>query len=180
MLSLIGIARGSSGVGRRQSGGLQLTLAHPATPTARRVCQALAQQWELGGAGLTVDLIEIDSDDRSNTKADAYDLRYVEWVDMDPYVDVHRLLADPDLQPLTSSYLSAAGERLLKPTTWQEAVAAMQRIARIFHDDALIVPLWELPEYLVHNPQLQGVGQRPVTLYEHVEQWQSPPWIPSE
>ena len=40
------------------------------------------------------------------------------------------------------------------------------------HGELPVIPLWQLIDHLAYSRSLKGVGSRPVSLYQSVEQWQ--------
>jgi len=53
-------------------------------------------------------------------------------------------------------------------------------VHRVAYDDVSVVPLWQLTEYVAYHKSLRGVGARPATLYQRVEQWQGGLRLPPE
>ena len=142
----------------------QIILSHPADDVARIACLAIQRQ--LRSAGFTVVLQETSSHEAAST-ADA-DLQYVEWMPLEPVVGLEKFLDG-----------SAAGERALEQLALAhseaEIVEAQRTVEQVIHDETLLLPLWRLPVYAAYHHDLQGLGSRPVTLYQNVEQWRLAP-----
>ena len=49
----------------------------------------------------------------------------------------------------------------------------LRDIHRLAHSEVTIIPLWQLSDYFAHVRELDGLGDSPVTLYQHVEAWQA-------
>ncbi|MEA3342076.1 MAG: hypothetical protein U9R15_19090 [Chloroflexota bacterium] len=56
-------------------------------------------------------------------------------------------------------------------TDWPQVSAKLREIHRIAHNDVAVIPLWQLTDHFAHSRSLQGIGERPVMLYQNVEQW---------
>jgi ABC-type transport system substrate-binding protein len=146
------------------AGTPQIILSHPADDVARIACLAIQRQ--LRSAGFTVVLQETSSHEAAST-ADA-DLQYVEWMPLEPVVELGRFLEG-----------SPAGENARQQLALARSdadIADGQRaVEQVIHDETLLLPLWRLPVYAAYHHDLQGLGSRPVTLYQNVEQWRLAP-----
>jgi len=144
-----------------------LVLGHPPSEFARAACRVIRQS--LAEAGIVVTLKELSRDEPEAS----CDLRYVELMIWEPVVDVHRIcqLGNSALGP-GEAYLQLALRRLTESTDWTEARQRLRDLHRILHDDLRLIPLWQTVPYFAFRRDAQGVGQRPMTLYDHVEAWQ--------
>ena len=154
--------------GRGQpAGSTEMVLAYPATEVARMAAQSIADEMRI--AGLPIRLQEA----APNVGAIAYeqaDLIYVEWTAHEPFVELPRLIGRKgiggDAGPIV--------ERLMRDARAAGASNAAEPIARLqltIGDATLVIPLWRLNNYVVYRRELTGVGKRPVTLFQHVDQW---------
>jgi ABC-type transport system substrate-binding protein len=144
-----------------------LVLAHPSDPLARVACQALKLQ--LDRVGLPIQLVELPADG-----ADAaleYDLLYVEAAIWEPLLDARRLLGDNGVGGAGSALMAAALDELAKAENWNEARRRLREIHRIAHFDLPVIPLWQTVNYFAHRTWLDGVGDRPLTLYQNLDEW---------
>ncbi len=70
------------------------------------------------------------------------------------------------------------------PSCWRPAIgrrpARLKAIHRLVHEEVDVIPLWQLVEHLAHSSSVAGIGERPVTLYDHVEKWQLELKAPSQ
>ena len=149
------------------AGSTEMVLAYPATEVARMAAQSIADETRL--AGLPIRLQEA----APNEGAIAYeqaDLIYVEWTPQEPFVELPRLIGRKgiggDAGPIV--------ERFMHDARVAGAANAAEPIARLqvaIGDATLVIPLWRLNNYVVYRRELTGVGKRPVTLFQHVEQW---------
>ena len=146
----------------------KLTLVHPADEVARAACAKI--QENLKWAGLTVTLKEYPPGE-TPVMDDETDLIYAELAVWEPVADVEPLLGMDGLSGGITPYMSLALKQLRAASDWRRVGTRMRQVHRIAYNDVAVVPLWQLYEYFVHTPELTGVGDAPVTLYENVEQW---------
>ena len=148
---------------------LALTMVYPPSDIARRASRAMQQQLQLGELGIQLQLRQLTSAEVPDTAT--WDLRYVEWPAMQPIVDATRLLGPDGVAQLDSFSVRSALDRLAHAATMPDAEEALHEIHRAVHDSCWIIPLWQLDEFFVYHQSLAGVEDRPVTLYQSVEQW---------
>jgi len=75
---------------------------------------------------------------------------------------------------------SQQDRQLQQAPAWQEVRKILHRIHRIAHDEVAVVPLWQLTEHFAYHRSLRGIGDRPVSLYQNVEQWRCAFRYPAE
>ncbi len=146
---------------------IELTLALPPDDLARLACGAIQRQ--LQAARIGVRLRELAPGASFDPDAD---LTYVEWTPFEPAAELPAILgrdgpggaADPLVEQL-------AREALFAPTI-DRANDSLAALDDAISERLLAIPLWRLGEYLAYHRSLHGVGLRPVTLYQNVEQWQ--------
>ncbi len=143
-----------------------LVLAHPPEAAAQVACQSIRRQ--LQAAGIDVALRELGP---SDALAD-FDLAYVELSMQEPAVDVWRLLGPGALGGTPSPYLQQALSDLLAAGDWTQVCQKLKVIHQVVHNEVDVIPLWQLVEHMVYSAAVTGIGARPVTLYDHVENWQ--------
>ncbi len=90
----------------------------------------------------------------------------------EPVIDARRLLAPQGIAALGNEYVGMGLRRLDTAKNWREARERLHELHRIVHEQVAVIPLWQTVNYLVYNRRLSGVGPRPLTLYQNVEQWQ--------
>ena len=148
----------------------QLVLEHPADEAARMACLAIQRQFH--SIGLNVVLREPTPGatpklDSSNGGVDA-DIFYVEWSPLEPAESLNRLLSASGGGSETADLLAqlsaatSAGQTARKPADAEHMIL----------EQALLIPLWQLTDYVAYRRDLQGIGRQPITLYQNVEQWQ--------
>ena len=76
--------------------------------------------------------------------------------------------------------MSESLRRLEQAADWSEAVARLQRIDRVAHDEVAVVPLWQLSDWFACRKSVEGVETTPLTLYHNIERWKLSFEYPSE
>ncbi|MHB1037176.1 MAG: ABC transporter substrate-binding protein [Pirellulales bacterium] len=146
----------------------RLVLAHPPHEIARLACAAIKRQLEL--VGIPIALRELDPQTPPGVPADV-DLLYAEMAVCEPVTDASRLLGEAGLAGGCSPFMSMTLRQLDQATTWPEARNKLWQVHRIVHEEASLVPLWQLVDHLAFREEIQGVGSHPATLYQNIEKW---------
>jgi hypothetical protein len=144
-----------------------LVLAHPADPLARVACQALKLQ--LDRVGMPIQLVELQANGAE--AAPQYDLLYVEAAIWEPLVDARRLLGDCGAGGAGSALMAAALDELAESGNWNDARRRLREIHRIAYFDLPVIPLWQTVNHFAHRTWLDGVGDRPLSLYQNLDEW---------
>lgn len=155
----------------------RLVLAYPPHDVAEVACKAIKRQLEVLGIPILLEELPPNLPARI---PDHVDLMYAELAMWEPVVDARRLLGDEGIAGGCSSYMSLALGQLEQAEDWLKVGAKLRDIHRIAYDDAAVVPLWQLTDHFAYHQSLKGVGARPVTLYQNIEQWQPAFYYPSE
>lgn len=155
----------------------QLVLAHPPTEVARMACEEIAGQ--LSRIEIPVELREMPPGQAYDMPADV-DLMYVELPIWEPVVDARRLLGSDGLVGWCSPYMELALRQLEDATDWKAARQRLLYIHQLAYDELTLIPLWQMSDFFAYRDDLRGVGTRPVGLYQNIENWQVPPWLPSD
>ena len=146
-----------------------LVLAYPAEPVARAACQSIARQLKL--LNLPVTLKESKPGELP-ALADC-DLLYAELAIHEPVVDAWRLLGPQGLAGACSPAMLLALRQVESAPSEQEAAAMLAAVHRLSAVDLPVIPLWQLAEHYAVHASVQGVADRPGSLYEGVENWQA-------
>lgn len=147
-----------------------LVLAHPPTATAAKACRRIAAY--LRQIGLAVELQPTPADD-APTSADVADLTYVVVSSTEPLVDAMRWFGPGGLVNLDSRALGAALSQAAQAESMTAARAALFELQRVLHDEALVVPLWQLPEHSAWRSRaVPPAGLAPTSLYQQVDRLQ--------
>jgi ABC-type transport system substrate-binding protein/tetratricopeptide (TPR) repeat protein len=146
----------------------QVTLAYPSDPIARFASVRIKEH--LAKAGIDVTLRELPPGPIERIPDDV-DLLYAELPVWEPVVDANELLSADGLSGGASVYMNQTLRQLQQAADWQQLRPILRKIHRIAYDDVAVVPLWQLLDHFAYHASLKGVGDRPVTLYQNVEQW---------
>ena len=153
-----------------------LVLGFPADPVARAACQSIARQLKV--LNLPVTLKEAKPGELP-ALADC-DLLYAELSIHEPVVDAWRLLGPGGLTGSCSPAMLLALRQVEAAPSRQEAAEKLKDVHRIAAIELPVIPLWQLAEHFAVHASVQGVADRPGSLYEGVENWQAELRIPSE
>jgi len=151
----------------------ELMLVHPADEVARLACRAIERQLAL--IKIPVKLVALEPG--APQLPEDYDLAYVELQLWEPLVDAERLFGPHGLVSGNSPHVESALERLRLATDWNQARETLWELHALSADDAALIPLWQLTEHCAYRRELSGVGARPATLYQDVENWRTSPVV---
>lgn len=154
-----------------------LVLAYPAHEPARIACMAI--QRHLKAVQIAVKLRELKPG-QAFPPDDNYDLVYAELTIQEPLVDAARLLGPEGIAGGATPYMVLALRQLSAASGWSAARKKLQQIHQLCDDDTAIIPLWQLTEFFAYHRSLEGIGSRPVSLYQNVEQWRGTFQLPRE
>jgi ABC-type transport system substrate-binding protein len=155
----------------------ELVLAYPAGEQSRFVCNQIQTQLDL--VGVKCSLRELPPG-QATVPDDDYDLLYAELMMREPLVDAGRLLGPGGLVKSPSPYVGLTLRRLDRAENWKEARERLYELHSLLYEDVTILPLWQMIDYFAYHRGLQGVRDRPVFLYQDVEQWRVVPPTPQE
>lgn len=143
-----------------------LVLAYLPNPVATTVCQSIKLQ--LDAIGLRTELLRLPPDGVTTKE---YDLRYAQLAIWEPIVDARRLLGPGGVAGNCSSSMSLALQQVDLADNWKDARARLSEVHRIAFNDLQVIPLWQTYDSFAYRENLQGVGERPVSLYQNVADW---------
>jgi ABC-type transport system substrate-binding protein len=152
-----------------------LVLAHPAGEVPRVACQSIARQLE--AVGIAVSLRELAA---GQSPGDDYDLLYAELPMDEPLVDVRRLFGPGGALGGTSPAMLAALRELEQAADLLQASQKLHEIHALAAAELPVIPLWQLVDHFAYHASVKGIGQRPVSLYQNIEQWQVELRLPTE
>lgn len=145
-----------------------LLIAHPATESARIACQAIVSHLSIIGIEVKVKELPLgESIDPDNE----CDLLYTEIAVWEPVADARRLLGAGGVAATDSPYIAQALRRLDAAENWGDVRDQLVALHRAAHNEVTVIPLWQTVDYFIYNRRLQNVGDRPVWLYQYVDQW---------
>jgi ABC-type transport system substrate-binding protein len=155
----------------------ELVLAHPVSELAKFACRMI--QAQLDTVGVKCRLRELPPGQVQDPKRE-YDLLYLEFTMREPVVDAGRIFAPGGLLPIADSYVSLVLRHVDNAENWKAARDRLQELHMLLFEDLPVIPLWQMADHFVYHRGVQGVRQRPVFLYENVEQLRVVPPMPSD
>ena len=156
--------RSSQAPGSRQSRPLRIGLAATAGEAARRGAAAIVRQL------VALDVAaEIVSEPAS--AATQADFEFVEFVFDEPTVDVQALVNRGGLWLKPSAEAERLLRQIAEATSLDDARVGLDDLAGELRSVGAVVPLWQIVEYVAVHSSLSGVGERPGTLYERIQDW---------
>jgi ABC-type transport system substrate-binding protein len=144
-----------------------LVLAHPDHEIARVASSAIVAN--LQRIGINCRARELPPG-ATTVADDDWDLLYVDAVIQDPFADTPRLFGQQGIVS-GSSQLTQAIRNLQHARSWEEARERLRVIHRIFYDELPVIALWQIVDHCAYRPELEGLGDDPVSLYQNVRQW---------
>lgn len=145
-----------------------LVLGFPDVDTARVTCQAIAAY--LKAIGLECNLKKFPPGETRDPKREC-DLVYTEIAIWEPAVDATRLLGFGGPAECDSPYVRQALRWLDAAGNWGEVRERLLQVHRTVNEEAAIIPLWQMVDFLAYNKRLADVGDNLVWLYQNVDQW---------
>jgi ABC-type transport system substrate-binding protein len=150
-----------------------LVLAHPPGPIARVACQSITRQ--LSSLGVSVTLREEDAEATGD-----WDLRYVELSIREPLLDAWWVLGPGGLAEACSPAMLAALRQVQAASDQEQAAAALKAVHKLAAVELPVIPLWQLAEHCAVHASVQGVAERPGSLYENARAWKTALRVPAE
>jgi ABC-type transport system substrate-binding protein len=146
----------------------RLVLGFPGGEIARIGSQA-AQAY-LKVIGIEVDLKEFPPGVTEDVSGEC-DLVYKEVAIWEPVTDARRMLGPRGVAPTQSPYVAQSLRRLEEARNWGDIRDRLLDIHRAVYNDVAIMPLWQVVDYFAYHKRIRNIGERPVWLYQNVEQW---------
>ena len=146
-----------------------LTLAHPAGEVYKITCQAIVQS--LQGIGVEVQLKELPPG-VTNDPERKFDLLYVEAAVWEPLIDARRVVGPEGFAAAPGAFINLALRRLDGAADWSIARRRLWNVHTTVHQDATVIPLWQMVNYYARRNKIRNLGNRPLTLYDNITQWQ--------
>ncbi len=147
----------------------KLILAHAADDVVKVGCRGI--QRNLAAIGITVELREIPLG-QPTVMGEDDDLLYVELAVAEPLIEARQLFGPDGILGPASTYMAVVLRQIETATGWNEARQALHDLHRLAHDEVVVIPLWQIVDYFAYHKSISGVGQRPATLYQQIENWQ--------
>jgi ABC-type oligopeptide transport system substrate-binding subunit len=155
----------------------ELVLAHPAGEQASFVCKQIQAQLDV--IGIKCKLRPMDPGETRPSDG-RYDLLYLEIMMREPLIDLGRVFGPGGIAAAAEPFVALTLRQLDRAETWKDARERMYELHRLLYEDVTVVPLWQMVDHFVHHTGLRGVPDRPIFLYQDVEQWRVIPPTPQE
>lgn len=146
----------------------KLVVGCPDFEFARVAVQGLVQQW--ANVGIEAEMRIIDPG-QILRQTEGLDLVYVMATMWEPATDIERLLGDSGVASSDDPYIVQGLERLRAARSWPEVRIALVNLHRLIDYHLPVLPLWQVADQFVVRRTVDGVKDRPVSLYENVTKW---------
>ncbi len=146
-----------------------LVLAYPDDEIAALACKSI--KYQLHWVHIEVELKPLKGPVPNQVPEDV-DLLYAELAMGEPVTDAARLFGENGLAGGCSPYLALAVRQLEQASDWAKIREQLRRLHRIAFEDVAVVPLWQLVEFYAYRKGNRGIGEKPFTIYQNIEQWQ--------
>ena len=153
-------------------------------PIARAAAEKLVQSWHRFGIEVEIILPPSRLIDPDSETAE-WDLLYRTVQLVEPVVELWPFLAltgrtkVSDLDPFPD-WLRQEIIDLDLISDWTEAVQATKRLHQHLWAEVMVMPLWEVDQYLVYRKNIRGVPVSPVQVYDEIDRWVVEAYYPAE
>ena len=145
-----------------------LVLGHPATAMAQAACQAIAAYLKVVG----IECVPQPFPPGVTRDVDGQcDLVYTEIAIWEPVVDAGRLLNPNGPAACDSAYVRQTVRWLELAENWGNVRQRLLDVHRAVHNEAAVIPLWQMVDYYAYDGRLRNLGEHLVWLYQNVDQW---------
>jgi hypothetical protein len=155
----------------------ELVLAHPAGEQANFVCKQIQTQLDVIGIKCKLKSMEPG---RIRPSDGQYDLLYMELTMREPLVDLGRAFGPSGAAAAKEPFVALNLRRLNRAETWKDARERLYDLHRLLYEDVTVVPLWQMVDHFAYHNGLRGLRERPIFLYQDVEEWRVIPPTPKE
>jgi len=149
-------------------------------PEAQEAAQEIIKAWQR--IGIPVTLIP-------NTAAEAkkqdlkWDIVYRTSMMTEPVMELWPFLtvgkgAQIESLEIFPDWMRQKLIELDEATDWETATALLKKLQQQLYSMAHIIPLWEIDQFHVFRTNIKGYADRPLNVYDHVEQWVTTPLYP--
>ncbi len=136
---------------------------------ARVAVQAMIQQWAI--VGIQAEMFILPPDQTMDATGTC-DLVYLTTTMWEPATDIERLLGGNGIAATDNPFLIQALEQLRSARNWREVRIAMQDIHQLVDYHLPVIPLWQVTDRFAASKYVEGLADKPVSLYQDVESWQ--------
>jgi ABC-type oligopeptide transport system substrate-binding subunit len=89
----------------------------------------------------------------------------------EPATDIQRLLGGNGVAATENPFIVQALESLLAARNWREVRTALQDLHQLIDYHLPVLPLWQISDRFAVRKYVNGVENRPVSLYQNVTEW---------
>ncbi|MDP6443940.1 MAG: ABC transporter substrate-binding protein [Pirellulaceae bacterium] len=150
----------------------KIVLAHPANEQATIACRAIASQWR--PLELDVELKPLPPGE-SYDESRNWDFLYVEMMMGEPIVDARKLLGPEGVSRFDDPYIGLGLRRLETSTNWRQVRERLVELHRLSYSQLVVIPLWQVVDHFAYHRGVNGLGDRPASLYQNIENWEIEP-----
>ena len=145
-----------------------LTLAYPDGVISSNASAAIAS--DLRAIGIEVTLRALPPN-LSRPPDNDWDLLYLETTIEEPIVDLPELILGQSILGRHGGLVRQATRTLQEAATLEEVRQQFSRIHKLTYDHTPMIPLWQITEHLAMHRAVQGVPERPISLYQSLSDW---------
>jgi len=149
----------------------KLVVGCPDFELAKVAVQAMIQQWAVIGLEAEMLVLSVDIDPNL---VELCDLIYVTTTLWEPAADIQRLLGGSGITASDNPFVVQGLVRVRESKNWREVRTALQDLHRIVAYHLPIIPLWQVTDRFVVRRGIQGVQDRPISLYQDIAKWRLP------
>ena len=143
-------------------------LAHPDNYVANLACQTIQQNWT--EIGMKVNLRRLKPGE-TVPPDDEWDFLYASLAIEEPLSDAEKLFGEDGLVRFKTAPIEQSMRLLSKSPSWQASCSTLRRMHRQTANDLLILPLYQLSEYMAFRNNVRGIGRNLIHLYQEVDRW---------
>jgi tetratricopeptide (TPR) repeat protein len=146
----------------------KLVVGCPDFEFARVAVQAIIQQWAI--VGIEAEMILLPSSDPAewNGRCDLVYLMTTLW---EPATDIQRLMGDGGVAASDNPFIVQGLARLRDSLGWRDVRDSLQDLHQLIAYHLPVLPLWQVTDRFAARRGIQGIPDRPVTLYQDLAEW---------
>jgi hypothetical protein len=150
----------------------RLVLACPDDHAMQQACRLIQTNLQRMGIECTTRWLEAG---QHRPPDDEWDLLYVDLQVREPLSDLCRIFGPGGLVEQPGPFVSLALRQMGQAGDWTQARESLMNLHRWAHDDATIIPLWQMVDGFGYRTDVAGIGSRLMSLYQNVSDWQLRP-----
>jgi len=146
----------------------EIVLAYPGNLQAHSICTLIQQQWKT--IGVKTKLVRL-KDGEVIPKDNDYDFVFVEITMQEPLVDARRIFGRHGIVKTVDANVEQSLNYIDQVKNWQAAGSGLRRLHTQVYNKLSILPLWQVPQYYAHRPNVRNMGFEINSLYQNVGNW---------